>query len=304
MEKIESRNIFYAFLFIFLFGLTFLNFFVVDTFQQASVVYSLVVIASVVCVFCYEKKIINPFNLILLCFVLFQFGLPFLVAFVPNYYNWYLTQFSERILIQSTYYSALCINGFILGAWFAFLRKKGKESKKPLYFIKDSKSNYIHSIGLFLLVVSGIVALPLAFYVAYLASIYGYSYIKVDSMGIYNGVTNFAQEMFPNSLLLTYVFARNKQEKRFLFFLSILYSIVLVFTGARTVPLALILTFVLMVNQRRGKNKRQRLLKNTLLFISFILIIFLGVFVAQYRHSGSSEIQINKVIENASPIPI
>lgn len=63
----------------------------------------------------YEKGFLQPFNLILCCFILFQTGLPVLYGIDASYTEWNIEFFSKENLVTSLVYSIHCVHAFSLG---------------------------------------------------------------------------------------------------------------------------------------------------------------------------------------------
>lgn len=256
----------------------------IKTFRQICIVGSIFISLNIFVNFIYSKKIITPVNIIALCFILFQFGIPILYAVDPEYTNWYISQFSSNNLIESSKYTIICLQFFCLGLIIS--NPKKKEKNKSSYTFSDQNHSSIYKTAKLLLLITGIVAFPLAIYVSYLASIHGYNYIKVDTMGIYNSITRIAQEMIVPALLLLILYAPNKKKENIYKLVTLIYAILLMFTGARTTSLALILVLLFISNS----NDKKMTIKNKIgIILGIFLLLLVGAFIAQYRFSGTVE---------------
>ena len=96
----------------------------IDSFRKATQIGSLLIIISVILHLIYNRKLLSPLNIIFFCFILFQFGVPFLYAIDSNYSNFYVEQFSNASLIKNTAFSVVCIEAFAFG----LLIPKSKEN--------------------------------------------------------------------------------------------------------------------------------------------------------------------------------
>lgn len=241
----------------------------------------------------YEKKVITPSFILLLCFTLFQFGLPFLKAIDPNFNSWYINQFSESSLILSVKISVICIQFFALGLMLSTqnIKKNSKVTsvKKKQTIFDDVNSKYIYNFSKILFFITAIIAFPLAIYVMYLAFTHGYSYIKDDNMNIYNGFTRFAQQMIVPANLLLIIYSNNDRKKKNWSIIMVLYSILLLLTGARTNSLAIFLVLILLNRESKiNGSSVKKIITNIITIMAGFLILFIGVFVAKYRYDGST----------------
>ena len=270
--------------------LLFISLFVLDSvsgFRNGCIAGTILILINFIIYLMYQKKVFTAVNIIFLAFILFQFGIPILYAIDPNYSNWYINRFNDVNLLSSLKYTIICIEFFSTGLILSDKKNKvnlnsSKNDKKG--YLDDSNSSTIYFVAKVLFLFTGLVSFPLAIYVAYLASIHGYNYIKVDSMGIYNGVTRICQALIVPSILLLIIYAPNESIKKIYKVIAFIYAILLVFTGARTTSLALILVVVLMGNL--DLNKKMKLKNKIFIIVAGFLLLFVGTFVAQYRFSG------------------
>lgn len=278
--KINTRKIIFIFIYVCLIFCVNVLLSDVELFRNKCILSTIFIMLGLLTNIIFVKKVFIPINIILICFVLFQFGVPMLYAMFPEYDNWYINQFSSEQLNESIKISVNSILFFALG--LTITNKKMK--KKSAEFLSDENRVIIFSFAKTLLIITGIIAVPLGIYVAYLGSIYGYNYIKVDSMHIYNGVTRFAQEYIVVAILLCIIFAEEEKIKKKYKLFALLYSGILILSGARTVSLALLLVLIFIENEKKSNNKNTS--KNILMIFGVIMILFVGVVVAQYRFSG------------------
>lgn len=242
----------------------------------------------------YFKKAFSPTNIILMCFILFQFGLPILYAVDSGYQNWYLQQMSSDALVRNAIFSVVCIEVFAYGLIVAPKRETNKKENEG--FLSDNNKKTILFFARTLLFITGAVAVPLGIYVSYLGIIHGYNYIKDDSMNIYNGLTRFAQEFFVAAIILCIVFSEEKKSKKIYKFIAIMYSLILLLSGARTVSLAIFLTLLFIKNEEDPKHKVK---KTIAILLGIAVIAFAGSAVAEQRYAGKiTNESLNKRIES------
>lgn len=284
---LSFKKIVYVFFEILLLIISYLVLYDINDFRKGCIIGTILILLNFVIYLFYQKKIFNVGNVMAISFVLFQFGIPILYAIDSNYTNWYISRFSDINLITSLRYTVVCVEFFLLGLIISYSEyPKNKRTKKMVKysFLNDENSKTIYLVSKILFILTGIVAFPLAIYVAYLALLYGYNYIKMDSMGIYNGITRICQELIVPSLLLLIIYAPNNKNKRIYKIIAMTYAFLLIFTGARTTSLSLILVLLLMENI---EDKKKMNFKNKIFVVvaSFILL-FIGTFIAQYRYNG------------------
>lgn len=292
--RVELRKSIFVFIYIIIFAISFLFLPKIETFRNMSIAGTIIITILLILNFLYTKKILTPVNIIFVCFILFQYGLPFLYAIDSNYSNWYLQQMSTSSLVNNNFFSIICIEAFAFGLIMAKKRQKEVEVKNN--FLSDSNSKMIFSFSKLLLIITGIIAIPLGLYVSYLGIIHGYNYVKMDSMHIYNGITRFVQEFYVAANILCIVFSNNKQSKRNYMILALIYSVILIFSGGRTTSLAIILVLVFVKSEDDIKNKAKRTI---FIALGIALLAFVGSAVAEQRFSGSiSNHSITKVTES------
>ena len=246
-----------------------------------------------------QKEKIIPFNIIYVFFVLFQFGLPILNALDGNYYSFYINQFDEGSLIESVRNTAISIEFFALGAMIVGGKEYSNKTIKNSVF-SDNNSNNIESIFTVIFTITSIVAIPLAIYVAYLASIHGYNYVKEDTMRIYNGLTRVCQQLFVPSTVLVIIFTESKKKKKAFLIISILYATILIFTGGRTTSIGIIIMDLFIFLSEFFKEKTNRILFFKIIAIIVIIAVgFLGVTVIQIRSGVNSSKGIVGIMETA-----
>ena len=79
------------------------------SFEYLCSITTILLAAQLALIIFYRKKVIDPSMIIFIVFVLFQFGLPILKGIDHKFYNYYLTEFSNDLLIRCTKISYTCI---------------------------------------------------------------------------------------------------------------------------------------------------------------------------------------------------
>ena len=157
----------------------------------------------------YERSLVNPFVIVLICFELFQMGLPILYGIDKTYTNWNMEFFGLENRIESLVFTLYCLHAFSVGGCLGFCNKDTNLNIRSS-FLKNDK--LIRKIALYLSIITGIIAIPLAMGIALLSMKYGYNYIKVDSMGINSGFTNAVRTIFPAAIFLFLVYSKSKKR--------------------------------------------------------------------------------------------
>ena len=256
-----------------------------DNFYRMCVISTIFIFISVLVILFFKRRIIDFGNILYIIFILFQFGLPILKAFNKDFYNYYLTEFTEENLIICTYISCLCILFYGFG-----LLIFSKHNENFLYFSRDqikykiiSDSNKSNIISIMIIVgfFTGIVSFSLALANFVLSLIYGYEYIKTDPFNLTNSLTNFCNELFIPCILILLIFSNSKKIRKIVFLIGIVYSILLILSGARTYSIGLLATLALFIYIYKMKKN----VFKTLMFLLFgLLLIIVVVRVAQIRH--------------------
>ena len=221
---------------------------------------------------------------------MFQFGIPFLYALNPTYSNWYITQFDYPDLIYCVFYSVICIEFFILGAFFTSDKIRIKNNKNLTCF-SDINNKNIYKVSLILFIATSIIVIPVTVYVIYLALLNGYNYVKTDSMGLFNGITRFGQGLIVPALILLIIYSPSPKVRKRYYIISIFYCAALLFTGGRTTSISMLisilfLNFKLKEDSENIKSKKL-VFKKIVIILGILVIGVMGVWVAQIRFYGS-----------------
>lgn len=253
--------------------------------QMIGMVGGSLILLQVVVYIWYEKTLITPFTVILLCFIFFQFGLPILYAIVPDYHNFYVEFLDISIVVKGAKYSVIAIETFIIGGALGAGRGKGIINLNKDY-LADEK--LIQQVARILFWTTGIIAIPVNVFVLMLSRRYGYGYVKVDTMGLYNGITNFAKTMFVASGFLTIVYSSGKKRKIYISLLLV-YAILSMASGGRTEGLPVLLAFIFMFTA--NEKRKHKILKYGIIILLSLGMLYTLAFLAQTRIGNNYEIK-------------
>lgn len=247
--------------------------------------------------FIHASRFIYPFMLILVCFVLFQFGIPILYAINQNYSNWYIGRFKDENIVYCVRFSTYCIMAFNFGGGLVF--SKPKSLMKCRFNVTFSDDKTVIEVAKCLVILTGLIVVPLTLYVTSLSMQYGYSYVKEDRMSIYNGLTNAARTFFIPALLLWLAFEKSKKSRQKIVLSLLLYSLMSMASGGRTEGLPLLLTLLYYYQQNTDDtHKNRRLMKNTLFAVGVLVILYLLRFVANTRSNSGESIDFFLIPES------
>ena len=243
----------------------------------------------------YEKGFLQPFNLILCCFVLFQTGLPVLYGIDTGYTEWNIEFFSKENLVTSLVYSIHCVHAFSLGGILGDSSVRNTHNL-GINCLKDD--NAVEKVAWLLIILTGIVAVPLTIYIFILSAKFGYSYIKVDTMGINNAITNFSRTVYPAACFLALIYSNKKLYKNIALFLLVFYAAISMAAGGRTVGISVLISVVYyhFTVVKRGKSNSIKTIIPVAVF--FIGIMTLSVFIKNERMGSANAFSLLYVIEN------
>lgn len=245
-----------------------------------------------------EKGVVKPFVIVLICFELFQIGLPMLYGADASYKNWNIEFFDIKNRINSLIFTMYCIHAFALGGSLG-LSNSSKLMETKNQYLKNPF--LIRKIAIFLSVITGIVAIPLSALIAILSMKNGYSYIKVDSMGINSGFTNMIRTVFPAAIFLLLIYSKPTFERKIILFFIFLYGGLSMAAGGRTVGLSMFLTLIYYfdVVKKSKQKKENKLLRNMIIGISVLLLLIILVLVKTIRTGQNIEnLTLVQIIES------
>ena len=251
--------------------------------------YGTVAAVGALILYAYEvDRFLTPMMLVMVSFVVFQFGIPILYGFAGgDYSNYYVGFLSTDLLTQGAAFTAVCIQSFVFGASVAHgtgARRTrtchGGFFEKP--FLSDVKSvTQIAGIGF---VMTGIVAIPraLMFFLTSLASGIG----TARSTYELGGIENIARGFFVPLGLLLLVYLPKGRRRNLVFAVLFVYSALAALSGDRTEGLTLMVALVYFMFGT-GPNRDHKATRTIALVAGLLVIVWLLVFVANTRVGGS-----------------
>lgn len=241
----------------------------------------------------FKKKIIDPIVIFYIAFILFQYGLPIIRAFNPNFYNYYLSLFSDENLLYCSNITILCI--LFAGLGIIIIAERNSNHKSNI--LCDEHRKMIWNIFAIIALVTGVVSIYTQFRIIGYARAYGYNYVKVDTMGITSSLTRLTDALFIPSLILLIVFSDNKWKSFISIVVALVFAILNVFGGGRTVALGLILAigyhvYIKYLLPRFGK------ISILIVLVGGFIVAYLAVFIAAYRQDYSTNFTFGSVISS------
>lgn len=262
-------------------------------FQLSCVLGTVLAFLSLVNVLIFKKKIIDPIIIFFATFILFQYGLPILRAFNPNYYSYYLTIFSEADLIYCSNITILCI----LFAGLAIILIGERITSRRSFFLNDDRSKMIWIIFFIVALFTGIYSMYIQVKVIGYARAYGYNAAKVDTAGITTSLSRLTDALFVPSVLIMLVYSKNKLQSLISVGYALLFAVLCILGGGRTVALGLLLAIGYHIYTRFFL-KRFGKASILIAIVGVFLIAYIAVLVAALRLDSSTNITFGSVIES------
>lgn len=235
-----------------------------------------------------QNKVVSVQTVFIALFVLFQFGLPVVYAFMPEYFNYYISLFDKTVLVGAIKYTILAIQIYILCTSLTIIvntwtGKKRYTKQWMSVFQKHSKDVEIAALYLFCFTAVVVVPVNIASAVrAVLAS----GAIGNAFRGIMaeNSITRFFQEFYFPSALLYLCFSSSAQKKKIvsLFYIIVAFSLVLVADRAGGITALVVFAFYHFYKSDSKKRGKQIFL----LIASGILLAVISSVVAIVRVSN------------------
>lgn len=248
----------------------------------------------------YSKTFFTPYMIIFLMFCLFQFGVPVMYAIDSKYLNYYIETFSITDLSFGAKYSIYCILAFNIGASYCMSTNTIKQKLVTSRFVFLQKKKIVISTAKILFFSMGIIAVPFSIILFFLSMRYGYNYVKMDMMGLYNPVIKFANALFVPSGLLWLVYNEKKITERFLLLILLVYSGISMASGGRTegLAIALVLLYYILSKRNTSKSIKKAIANFIAILVGGAIILFLLTYIAQMRMGNIGTFSILNVIEN------
>lgn len=225
-------------------------------------------------------------SFIYLSFVLFQFGIPILYATSKTYVSWYLSLFSNDVIISSAVFTIFCIQLFSLGIAFS---KLVSSSERKLIFadkpwVKDNAM--VERAGLLLFLFSAAIYFPATLYGAFVL----HERFTLPAIG------GLAKQLYFPAAFLLLTYTKNRSIKIFVYIMFFLECIAGMMTGGRTEGLLPIMVFIVYFFQYRNTSNKQdfdkvgnshKKNKSPFRVIGIItlllMVLFLLIYIAQER---------------------
>lgn len=238
-----------------------------------------------------QRKIVTIQTLFLILFILFQFGLPIVYAFSPQYYNFYMTLFNETILKNAVIYTVLATQIYIVTATCVIAvqnQTKTKEKVGRLTATILSHSRDVEEAALLLFIITAVVAVPVNLWSAVKAVIAGMAVGNLyrGAMAA-NGLTRFFQEFFFSSALLYLCFSNKKIKKRIVTIIYFVVALSMVLVADRSGGITALIVFAL-YRFYTGEERKRKKNAITLIAIGLLLAIISSV-IASVRMGDSSK---------------
>lgn len=226
----------------------------------------------------YEKKVADPFLILFLAFILFQFGIPLLYAIDPGYSSGYMTvNFDDDTAKAGVIYAAVCFLFFALGG---VLGDYGKRSVrlKP----KCLSEAAVRCFAPLMVLASGVIAVPYAALNLYATLMYGYATEGAGTLLFTSGITNAASALFVPSVILAMVYSKDKKKQVFFAFVLALYASAYALAGMRSTGIILLFVtvFYLFV---KGKRRKHKMAGSLRIFVMMAVLAAVSVFIANAR---------------------
>lgn len=240
---------------------------------------------SGLCLIILQKSIITPINILYLTFILFSAGIPIAYCVNDDYYNYYMSLFSNDTIIKAARYTLWSIQGFSCAMILAINPNSTK--KKKIIFsensaIKDEK--YVIFVAKSIFVISSLVTIPLYSYVAYLSVSTGFSQ-ATRAIVASNSLFNLARAFYIPSFFLLCSYGKEvtfTKISKYIFFLTCVLSLL---SGNRTDGILWLITYIY-YNRIDYKNRK---IGQISLLIGITIIVYLAVIIGQSRTGTNME---------------
>ena len=234
-----------------------------------------------------KGSFLSNYGLFIVAFVVFHFGLFTVYAFGGTYNYFYLNSYDASIVIKCFLYEYLCA-----GALFFVPTFFSKEKPLPFKVINNANENHIHTLGIILTIVTGLVAFVLIAIKSFVFFRGGYyEGVRQFESSVNSGIS-LIEYMFIPFVALTIIYTDKKNIKTILLIVLVLWSLLTAILGDRTSGIAgLLLAFLIYLSKKpKATNQKKRLFPR---FIVVIILAFLTLgliaFISSYRETGSFE---------------
>ena len=273
-----------------------------DSFIRLCQIGTIDIVISFIILSIAQKRVLTIPNLFFLFFSLFQFGVPILYAIYPNYTNFYTSLIDINILIKGCKYSILSNLVFSMGLVIASSLKQQK--KNAIIFSKHSyfhEYTFMKKASIFLIVASGVVAIPIYTIVALLSIRNGFSQSTRDLLSS-NAIFNLARAFFIPSCFLYLCYCDRYKDKvsslivKFCIFYACIMSLII---GDRSTSISWLTAYfydlyVQSASSTHCRTKRNG--KSIFLILVFFAIAVIASYIATNR-VGSQNRSIGDILK-------
>lgn len=153
-------------------------------------------IFSLICLSIIQKNIVSPINILYIVFILFQAGIPIVYCLNKDYYNFYMTLFTNQTIIKAVRFTLWSIQAFSITLILCVDVNNIKQKKIIFSNIKVVNNiKYVYKIAMGIFILSTLIVLPLYFGVAYISISMGFSQIT-RSIVASNALFNLARAFY------------------------------------------------------------------------------------------------------------
>lgn len=231
-----------------------------------------------------NRGIAKPGSIVMYAFVAFQFGVPMVLAFNPDYTDYVLVNLGPAVLVGCSWYTIICIQCYALGsivASYAGARKLHVRRKtKPFLDFVLGDEVRVANTAFAVFVVFGVIAYFYMLWFAALSFTSGISYAR-DIIST-NAVRNIARGLFVPAGFMFLVFSDSKTVRMRVFALLALYGLIGTAAGDRTESMTLLVSLAYFYGEIGFGNKKSTGGK-VFMVLALVAIVLLLPVVAQHR---------------------
>lgn len=236
------------------------------------------------CLIIIQKKIITPINILYATFILFQTGVP-IAFFVKNdYSNFYMSLFSNSIIISAAKFTLWSIEAFSL-TLLIFINSLNKKRKKILFsdFAAVNDSTSVLFVAKMLFIITSVIIVPLYGYVAILSIKFGFSQ-QIRSMVANNSFFNIIRAFFCPSFFLLICYGKDSNFTKIAKYIFVFICGLALVSGNRSDGFLWLITYFYF-NQSSEKNT---FFNKIVLFSGILILIVVAVYIGQNRMGSTS----------------
>lgn len=251
-------------------------------------------IFSLICLSIIQKNIVSPINILYIVFILFQAGIPIVYCLNKDYYNFYMTLFTNQTIIKAVRFTLWSIQAFSITLILCVDVNNIKQKKIIFSNIKVVNNiKYVYKIAMGIFILSTLIVLPLYFGVAYISISMGFSQIT-RSIVASNALFNLARAFYIPSFFLLVCYGEQKTFTKLAKAIFYITCILALLSGNRTEGILWLITFFYF-NRKSLKNKRFNQIG---LIIGMLVMVYIAVYIGQNR-IGSNTSNNLSVMMNA-----